>query len=50
VENLYFSYLFMLRAAMKAGPILAAADYHTGNPAEDAHTADIMRRWVCGYR
>ncbi|KAI3432253.1 hypothetical protein D9Q98_003814 [Chlorella vulgaris] len=46
VENLYFSYLFMLRAAMKAGPILAAADYHTGNPAEDAHTADIMRRLI----
>lgn len=46
VENLYFSYLFVLRAAMKAAPILAAADYDTGNPAEDARTRDLMRKLV----
>ena len=46
VENLYFSYLFMLRAAIKAAPVLAAADYHTGNAAEDARTAELMRRLV----
>ncbi|PSC73520.1 endoplasmic reticulum oxidoreductin-1-like [Micractinium conductrix] len=46
VENLYFSYLFMLRAAMKAAPILAAAHYDTGNPVEDADTRDIMTRLV----
>ncbi|EFN52155.1 hypothetical protein CHLNCDRAFT_26991, partial [Chlorella variabilis] len=44
VENLYFSYLFMLRAAMKAAPILGATDYDTGNPTEDAHTRDLMHR------
>lgn len=43
VENLYFSYLFVLRAAMKAAPILAAAHYDTGNPQEDARTQDLMR-------
>ena len=46
MENLYFSYLFMLRAAMKAAPILAAAHYDTGNPVEDADTRDIMTRCV----
>jgi ERO1-like protein alpha len=46
IENLYFSYLFVLRAAMKAAPILAAADYDTGSPAEDAATRALMRRLV----
>ena len=48
VENLYFSYLFMLRAAMKAAPILRAHDYDTGLPQVDARTQRLMRRWVWG--
>lgn len=44
VENLYFSYLFVLRAAMKAAPLLSAADYNTGSPEEDAGTRDLMRK------
>ena len=31
---------------MKAAPILAAADYDTGSPAEDAATQALMRRLV----
>ena len=46
VENLYFSYLFMLRAVMKAAPILRAAEYNTGNPAEDTVTRALVHR--CG--
>jgi ERO1-like protein alpha len=46
VENLYFSYLFVLRAAMKAAPLLSAADYNTGSPEEDAATRELMRKLV----
>ena len=44
MENLYFSYLFVLRAAMKAAPILAAHDYDTGSGTEDVATAELMRK------
>ena len=47
VENLYFTYLFVLRAAMKAGPILEAATYDTGSPAEDARTKELVLRRAC---
>lgn len=46
VENLYFTYLFVLRAAMKAGPILLDADYDTGSPQEDARTKELVKRQV----
>lgn len=46
VENLYFTYLFVLRAAMKAGPLLASADYSTGSPEEDARTSKLVRRLI----
>ena len=44
VENLYFAYLFVLRAVMKAEPLLRDAEYATGLPAEDAATARAVRR------
>lgn len=46
VENLYFTYLFVLRAALKAGPMLAAADFDTGTPEEDARTQRLMAQLV----
>lgn len=46
VRNLYFAYLFVLRAVMKAGPLLARYSYNTGSPAEDTTTAALMQRLV----
>eukprot|EP00191_Tetraselmis_sp_GSL018_P008154 CAMPEP_0177609656 /NCGR_PEP_ID=MMETSP0419_2-20121207/19234_1 /TAXON_ID=582737 /ORGANISM="Tetraselmis sp., Strain GSL018" /LENGTH=490 /DNA_ID=CAMNT_0019104653 /DNA_START=248 /DNA_END=1720 /DNA_ORIENTATION=- len=46
VDNLLFSYLFTLRAVMKAGPLLKQMTYDTGNPAEDAETQRLMRSLV----
>jgi ERO1-like protein alpha len=48
IENLYFSYLFALRALMKAGPLLAQVDFDTGTPEEDAKTKDLVGRLVNG--
>ncbi|KAK9810482.1 hypothetical protein WJX72_011392 [[Myrmecia] bisecta] len=44
VENLYFAYLFVLRAVMKAGPLLERADYNTGEPVLDAETVALMQQ------
>jgi ERO1-like protein alpha len=38
VQNLYFVYLFVLRAVAKAAPALHAVKFHTGIPNEDAAT------------
>lgn len=46
IENLYFSYLFVLRAVMKAGPLLQRVAYDTGSPIEDQHTADLIQQLV----
>ena len=46
VENLYFSYLFVLRAVMKAGPILRETHYDTGSPVDDGRTAELMKELV----
>ncbi len=46
VENLYFTYLFVLRAVIKAGPMLKEVHYDTGSAAEDAHTLQLMRDLV----
>ena len=46
VENLYFAYLFVLRAALKAGPLLREAAYDTGSPLEDARTSELVRKLV----
>ena len=44
VENLYFSYLFVLRAVLKAGPLIREAQFETGLPDEDARTATSMKK------
>ncbi|KAJ9520475.1 hypothetical protein QJQ45_000233 [Haematococcus lacustris] len=42
VQNLYFSYLFVLRAVMKARSLLAQFEYTTGEPEADQHTSQLM--------
>jgi len=42
LSNLYFTYLFVLRAVTKACSFLKAADYGTGNAVPDARTAELM--------
>eukprot|EP00775_Hariotina_reticulata_P013591 gene13591-13716_t len=42
VENLYFAYLFVLRAVLKAAPALTSFDYDTGLPEEDQHTRQLL--------
>ena len=46
VENLYFTYLFTLRALQKAGPLLDQLEYDTGMPAEDQRTKELVHRLV----
>ena len=46
VQNLYFAYLFVLRAVMKAGPVLERFAYTTGLPTEDALTARMIKQLV----
>ena len=52
LENLYFAYLFVLRAVMKAGPALEQADLSSGLPLEDRLTRQLMDQLVsiCGMR
>ena len=49
MENLYFAYLFVLRAALKAAPLLEEIAYDTGFPEEDARTAQLVRQLVSQY-
>uniref|UniRef100_A0A1D1ZRV9 Endoplasmic oxidoreductin-1 n=2 Tax=Auxenochlorella protothecoides TaxID=3075 RepID=A0A1D1ZRV9_AUXPR len=44
VENLYFAYLFVLRAVQKAAPLLRGVEYSTGLPEEDAATQHFMHK------
>ena len=44
LENLFFAYLFVLRACRKAGPYLTSYDFSTGDAAEDARTSALVRR------
>ena len=46
VENLYFTYLFTLRALQKAGPLLDQLEYDTGLLAEDQRTRELVHRLV----
>ena len=46
LENLYFAYLFVLRAVMKAGPALEQADLSSGLPVEDKLTRELMDQLV----
>ncbi|KAI9198077.1 hypothetical protein LWI28_009722 [Acer negundo] len=44
VRNLYFTFLFVLRAVTKAADYLEQAEYETGNPTEDLKTQSIMKQ------
>ncbi|GAB4829378.1 Endoplasmic reticulum oxidoreductin-2 [Ancistrocladus abbreviatus] len=44
VGNLYFTFLFVLRAVLKAADYLEQADYDTGNPEEDLKTQSLMKQ------
>ncbi|XP_020273108.1 endoplasmic reticulum oxidoreductin-1-like [Asparagus officinalis] len=46
VRNLYFSFLFVLRAVTKAADYLEQAEYDTGNPEEDLKTQSLVRQLV----
>ena len=46
VENLYFTYLFVMRAIQKAGPMLDRLDYDTGLPAADQQTRKLVHQLV----
>lgn len=45
MENLYFAYLFMLRAAVKAGSLLMSFDYDAGDPEEAA----MIRKEIASF-
>ncbi|KAJ9672880.1 hypothetical protein PVL29_026224 [Vitis rotundifolia] len=47
VRNLYFTFLFVLRALRKASAYLEQAEYNTGNHAEDLKTQSLMRQLLC---
>ncbi|KAK1271194.1 Endoplasmic oxidoreductin-1 [Acorus gramineus] len=44
VRNLYFTFLFVLRAVTKATDFLEQAEYDTGNPSEDLETQSLVRQ------
>ncbi|KAJ4981608.1 hypothetical protein NE237_032445 [Protea cynaroides] len=44
VKNLYFTFLFVLRAVTKAADYLEQAEYDTGNPSEDLKTESLMKQ------
>ncbi|AQK63139.1 Endoplasmic reticulum oxidoreductin-1 [Zea mays] len=44
VQNLYFTYLFVLRAVTKAADYLEQAEYNTGNPEDDLKTESLVKQ------
>ncbi|CAI9294953.1 unnamed protein product [Lactuca saligna] len=46
VQNLYFTFLFILRAVTKAGGYLDEAEYDSGNDLEDVKAGELIRRLV----
>ncbi|XP_057722177.1 endoplasmic reticulum oxidoreductin-2-like [Arachis stenosperma] len=44
VRNLYFTFLFVLRAVTKAADYLEQAEYDTGNPIEDLKTQSLIKQ------
>lgn len=50
VQNLYFMYLFVLRAVIKAETYLSEAEYSTGNGAEDRLTHKLVTALVGSER
>lgn len=50
VQNLYFTFLFVLRAVTKAADYLSQAEYSTGNLVEDQQTLKLMKELVNNER
>jgi hypothetical protein len=48
VQNLFFAYLFVLRAVMKAAPVLTTYQYDTGLAQEDQQTQALITQLVSG--
>ncbi|XP_031473262.1 endoplasmic reticulum oxidoreductin-2-like [Nymphaea colorata] len=46
VRNLYFTFLFVLRAVTKAADYLEQAEYDTGNAADDLKTQSLVKQLV----
>ena len=46
MRNLYFTFLFVLRAAAVARENILSMDFTTGNPAEDEATRQLVRRLI----
>jgi Endoplasmic Reticulum Oxidoreductin 1 (ERO1) len=46
LTNMYFAYLFLLRALAKAAPVLKSYDLTTGHDAIDARTQEMLRLLV----
>uniref|UniRef100_A0A0D9WHB4 Uncharacterized protein n=1 Tax=Leersia perrieri TaxID=77586 RepID=A0A0D9WHB4_9ORYZ len=44
VQNLYFTYLFVLRAVTKTADYLEQAEYNTGSPEEDLKTQSLVKQ------
>jgi hypothetical protein len=49
VQNLYFAYLFVLRAVMKAAPVLTTYQYDTGLAQEDQQTQQLITQLVSSH-
>jgi len=49
IENLYFAYLFVLRAVMKAGPYLESVQYTTGIADQDSRSLELIRQLVLSF-
>ena len=46
LSNLYFTFLFVLRAVAKAGDVLSEYPYHTGDPVDDRNARRMVQRLV----
>ena len=44
MENLYFTYLFTLRAVVKAGPVLRSAEIQSGFTEDDERAMEMLGR------
>ena len=49
VENLYFAYLFVLRAVVKAGDYLKQVEFTTGFSDEDRRTLQLVQNLVSHF-
>jgi hypothetical protein len=49
LNNLYFTFLFVLRAVVKSGPILVEQQFYTGNYTEDEGVRLMIQRLVSSH-